>query len=98
VPDKRLILAADDFDVYGIYYVVAATPDGGRNRTTTAKRPTIILGNGYDGSQEDIFFALGVPALERGYNVITYEGAGQPSVRRNQSIGFIKDWNRVVIH
>lgn len=95
VPGERLTLPAKGFDVYAVYYGV----DPVENITAPQecqKRPTLILGNGYDGSQEDIFFALGVPALERGYNVITYEGPGQPSVRRNQSIGFIKDWNRAV--
>ncbi len=36
------------------------------------------------------------PALERGSNVITYEGPGQPTVRRNQGLGFIYNWETVV--
>ena len=28
----------------------------------------------------------------RGFNVITYEGPGQPKVRRDQNIGFIPNW------
>jgi hypothetical protein len=35
-------------------------------------------------------------ALARGINVITYEGPGQPTVRREQNIGFIPDWDKVV--
>ena len=90
VPGERLTLPSDGFDTYAIFYGVNGT------QNHTRKRPTVILGNGYDGSQEDIFFALGQPGLGRGYNVITYEGLGQPAVRRNQSIGFIKDWGRAV--
>ena len=82
-PAERLTLPSDNLDVYAIYY--------GAESTTNATRPTIILGNGYDGSQEDIFFALGRPGIERGYNIIRYEEPGQPSVRRNQTAGFIKD-------
>ncbi|KAK2608486.1 hypothetical protein QQS21_002948 [Conoideocrella luteorostrata] len=59
-------------------------------------RPTIILGNGYDGSQEEMLHVAGLAALERGYNVLTYEGPGQPSVRRYQNKGFIPEWENVV--
>ena len=89
VPGQRLTLPSDGFDIYAIYY-----PYENPAVHVPATRPTIILNNGYDGSQEDIFFALGVPAHKLGYNVITFEGPGQPSVRRNQSVGFIKDWNK----
>lgn len=34
--------------------------------------------------------------LERGLNVVTYEGPGQPTVRRQQNIGFIPDWWNVL--
>ncbi|EEQ29246.1 hypothetical protein McanMca71_006649 [Microsporum canis] len=59
-------------------------------------RPTIIMGNGYDGSQEEMYHVLGKAALERGINVITYEGPGQPTVRREQKLGFIPQWEKVV--
>lgn len=38
----------------------------------------------------------GFAALERGYNVIIFEGPGQGTVRREQGLGFIHDWERVV--
>ncbi|KAF3492149.1 2,6-dihydropseudooxynicotine hydrolase [Arthroderma uncinatum] len=59
-------------------------------------RPTIIMGNGYDGSQEEMYHVLGQAALQRGINVITYEGPGQPTVRREQKLGFIPQWEKVV--
>lgn len=59
-------------------------------------RPTIILGNGYDGPQEEMYHVIGAAAIERGINVITYEGPGQATVRREQNIGFIPDWEKVV--
>ena len=58
--------------------------------------PTIILTNGYDGPQEEMLHVFGFAALERGYNVITYEGPGQPSVVRYQGKGFICEWEKVV--
>jgi pimeloyl-ACP methyl ester carboxylesterase len=39
---------------------------------------------------------MDISALERGWNVMTYEGPGQPTIRREQDIGFIYDWERVV--
>lgn len=59
-------------------------------------RPTLIIGNGLDGSMEEMIHMQGLQALERGYNVVLYEGPGQPSVRRTQNIGFIYDWERAV--
>ncbi|KAK8144914.1 hypothetical protein G3M48_005132 [Beauveria asiatica] len=60
------------------------------------RHPTILMCNGFDGSQEEMFHIFGRAALDRGYNVITYEGPGQPTVRREQNMGFIPDWERVV--
>lgn len=64
-----------------IFYAV--DPLGGEE-----KRPTLTVGDGYDGCQEGIVDALGFAALERGWNVITYEGPGQPTGCRNQNLDF----------
>lgn len=88
VPGQRVSIPADGFDIEAIYY--SANKPG-----EIKKLPTIMLGNGYDGSQEELLHWLGFPALERGWNVITYEGPGQPTVRRNQDIGFIREWEKV---
>lgn len=60
------------------------------------KLPTVIVGTGYDATQEDLYHGTVIGALERGWNVITYEGPGQPTVLREQKIGFIPDWWNVV--
>lgn len=62
----------------------------------TIRTPTLLVGSGYDGSQEESYHAIGVETLKHGYNFVTYEGPGQPTVRRQQSIGFIPDWYNVV--
>lgn len=88
IPGQRLTIPTSDFNIEAIWY--CASTD------LNTKRPTMIIGNGYDGSQEDMYHTLVVPALARGWNAITYEGPGQPMVRRRQNKGFISDWERVV--
>lgn len=89
IPGQRVTLKGDGFDVIGIYYQTQVGH-------SSDPKPTLILGNGYDGAQEEMLHVCGFAALERGYNVITYEGPGQPSVRRQQGLGFIKEWEKVV--
>jgi pimeloyl-ACP methyl ester carboxylesterase len=86
-PGKRLQVLADNFTVEAIWYTAS---------NETQKRPTLILCEGYDGSQEDMYHTMVVPALARGWNALTFEGPGQPLVRRKQNLGFIPDWERVV--
>jgi dienelactone hydrolase len=84
---ERVAIAADGFTVSAIYY------RAGRDRTP---RPTVLMFNGFDGSQEEMLHLSGIAALERGFNVLTFEGPGQPTVVREQGIGFRHDWERVV--
>ncbi|KAI9692431.1 MAG: hypothetical protein M1822_006662 [Bathelium mastoideum] len=92
IPGQRHTLHADDFDIPIVFYSAAAKPEA-----QNGPRPTIILGNGFDGAQEEMLHTGGFAALRRGWNVVTYEGPGQPSVRRApQYRGFIPDWERVV--
>lgn len=88
IPGERIQIEADSFTIEAIWY--------GATREEAAHRPTLIMVPGYDGSQEDLYHTLVVPALARGWNCLTSEGPGQPTVRRNQDIGFIPDWERVV--
>ncbi|KAI1396432.1 alpha/beta-hydrolase [Hypoxylon fuscum] len=88
-PGYRKLVKADGFDVPIIVFPAGKAGDG-------KKRPTIVLGNGYDGSMEEIYHMHGVAALERGFNVVVYDGPGQPTVRRDQGLGFIHNWEAVV--
>ncbi|KAH8659960.1 Alpha/Beta hydrolase protein [Xylariales sp. PMI_506] len=45
---------------------------------------------------EEMLHVLGSACLERGINVMTYEGPGQPTVVREQKLGFIPEWEKVV--
>lgn len=86
-PGERVTLKGSGFDIPGIFYPAS---------NDSHAKATIIMGTGYDGAQEELMHDSGFAALERGYNVMTYEGPGQPSVRRYQNLGFITDWEKVV--
>src|SRR5262249_48619617 len=59
-------------------------------------RPAVLMFNGFDGSQEEMLHISGLAALQRGFNVVTFEGPGQPTVLREQELGFRPDWEAVV--
>lgn len=90
VPGYRALVKADGLDVPVIVFPTTTEAEEGK------RRPTIVLGNGYDGSMEELWHMHGAAAAERGYNVVVYEGPGQPSVRRDQGLGFIHNWEAVV--
>ena len=87
IPGQRITIQADGFTVPAVFY--RATEDG-------TGRPTVLMCNGYDGSQEEMLHTNGFAALERGFHVLTFEGPGQPTPRREQNLGFIPEWERVV--
>ncbi|KAI1415342.1 alpha/beta-hydrolase [Hypoxylon sp. FL1857] len=88
-PGYRKLVKADGFEVPIIVFPAGKPGD-------TKKRPTILMGSGFDGSMEEMYHLHGAPALERGYNVVVYDGPGQPTVRRDQGLGFIHNWEAVV--
>jgi dienelactone hydrolase len=88
IPGRRITIQAEGFTIPTIYYPSSQEP--------TPRRPTIIIGGGYDGGMEELYHQSAVAALERGYNVITYEGPGQATVVREQNLGFILEWEKVV--
>jgi pimeloyl-ACP methyl ester carboxylesterase len=88
-PGRRILLRGEGFDIPAIFFPAGNNDDG-------VKKPTVIIGTGYDGAQEELLHICGFAALPRGYNVITYEGPGHPTVRRTQSLGFITEWEKVV--
>jgi pimeloyl-ACP methyl ester carboxylesterase len=60
------------------------------------KQPTLIAHGGFDSTLEELYTAAAAPALERGYNCLTFEGPGQGGVIRKQKIPFRYDWEKVV--
>jgi pimeloyl-ACP methyl ester carboxylesterase len=75
-----------------------STDIGAKNKDFKKKssRPTIIVHGGFDSTLEELYSAAAAPALERGYNCLTFEGPGQGGVIRKQKIPFRHDWEKVV--
>ena len=56
-------------------------------------RPTVIAVGGFDSSAEELFFQLGVPGAERGWNVVVFDGPGQLGcMRTNPGLTFRPDY------
>jgi predicted alpha/beta hydrolase len=90
IPGQRVRIPAAEgnFTIEAIWYGASSSED--------RKLPTLVIGNGFDAAQEDSYHNFVTPALTRGWNCITYEGPGQPTVLRKQNIGFIPQWEHVV--
>ncbi len=55
--------------------------------------PTLIGVGGFDSSAEELYFHLGAPGAERGWNVFVFDGPGQPGcMRSNPSMTFRPDY------
>jgi dienelactone hydrolase len=61
-----------------------------------ASRPLLVVTDGYDGTLQELYFAAGTAALERGYNVLVFDGPGQGSVITEQGLPFRPDWENVI--
>ncbi len=59
-------------------------------------RPTVILNNGSDAKNVDLYAFGGAAALERGYNALIFEGPGQGSLLFEHNIPFTREWELVV--
>lgn len=60
------------------------------------RRPTVLLQTGFDGTAEELYLALGGRAVQRGYNVLIFEGPGQGGALRERGLHFRPDWEVVV--
>jgi pimeloyl-ACP methyl ester carboxylesterase len=72
------------------------TNDHNSVRGARTSRPTIIVHGGFDSTLEELYASAAAPALDRGYNCLTFEGPGQGGVIRKQKIPFRYDWEKVV--
>lgn len=91
IPGKHVTVrsAEGGFDVPAIFYRAAEA-------SSSNPRPTVIVGGGFDSNMEELLHSIGFPILERGYNVVLYEGPGQPALVHKQHVGFIPEWERAV--
>lgn len=67
-----------------------------RPDNTGVARPTLVMNNGSDGSPAGIWCEGAEGGLERGYNVLLFDGPGQQSMLFERGIGFRHDWEQVL--
>ena len=60
------------------------------------RRPTVIISEGSDGQNVETMQFGGAGGLERGYNVVLFEGPGQMSLLFKKRIPFTAQWDEVV--
>ena len=60
------------------------------------RRPLIIMHTGFDGSAEEMHFSGARAAVERGYNVLVFDGPGQFGPIHREGLAFRPDWEKVV--
>jgi len=61
-----------------------------------APRKTLILNNGFDGSPEEMHWMGARAAVDRGFNVLVFDGPGQFASVHRQGLHFRADWENVV--
>ena len=60
---------------------------------TEGPRPTLVCVGGFDSSAEELYFQLGAPGAERGWNVFVFDGPGQLGcMRTNPGLTFRPDY------
>lgn len=64
--------------------------------TSKAKRPLFVMVNGSDGSINDMWAQGGKSAIERGYNVLIFDGPGQGAMLWLQHTAFRYDYEAAV--
>jgi pimeloyl-ACP methyl ester carboxylesterase len=67
-----------------------------RPDATAKKRPLLLLNTGFDGSAEEMHWSGATAAVERGYNVLVFDGPGQSGPLHRQGLTFRPDWEKVV--
>src|SRR5271154_1706731 len=60
------------------------------------KRPLFIMHSGFDGSAEELHGEGARAGIERGYNVLTFDGPGQYGPLHRERLPFRPDWEKVV--
>ncbi len=61
-----------------------------------APRKTLLLNSGFDGSPEEMHWMGARAAVERGFNVLVFDGPGQFASVHGQGLHFRADWENVV--
>jgi pimeloyl-ACP methyl ester carboxylesterase len=63
------------------------------HRETEGPRGTLVVVGGFDSSAEELYFQLGAPGAERGWQVLVFDGPGQSGcLRRHAALTFRPDY------
>ena len=60
------------------------------------RRPTLLMNNGSDAQAIDLWGAGGYAALERGWNVLIFDGPGEGGMLFEKNQTFIPQWEKVI--
>lgn len=60
------------------------------------RRPTVVMHSGFDGSAEELHVDGARAAVDRGYNVLAFDGPGQFGPLHREGLTFRPDWENVV--
>jgi alpha-beta hydrolase superfamily lysophospholipase len=85
VAHERIVVPYGSNHLNAVYY---PGPKGSESR------PLLMVVGGYDSTLEELYLSIGAAALQHGYSVLTYEGPGQGSVLRDQSLHMQADWEK----
>ncbi|WP_341946713.1 alpha/beta fold hydrolase [Microbacterium sp. LWH11-1.2] len=85
-----------DVDEVSIPYEGGTLPGWFFRRSEASGAPTIVAVNGSDGSLAALWASCVAPALDRGYNVLVFDGPGQQSELFERSVSFRPDWEHVL--
>ena len=86
-PVERVDIPYEDTSLPGWLF----RPDGS-GRT----RPTLVANNGSDGALSGCWCGVAEGGLERGYNVLLFDGPGQQSMLFERDVPFRPDWEKVL--
>ena len=60
------------------------------------RRPTVLMNNGSDAQAIDLWGAGGYAALERGWNVLIFDGPGEGGMLFEKNQTFVPQWEKVI--
>ncbi len=85
----------------GIRHTIYSIPYENGEMTTyyfkgDGDKPLVIVCGGFDSTNEESYFWIGKPLIDRGYSVAMFEGPGQSGMIRHLNIKFTPDWHKPV--
>ena len=58
--------------------------------------PLLIVNTGFDGTAEELYFAVAKAAYQHGYHVLFFDGPGQGQSIKAQNMPFQPEWEKVI--